>query len=212
MSIYLLFLAALLVFATLPSDFSSFSFLVLIAIALVFTLTYVHLSRKRKAREAKERIERDLRNKEQHQLHMQTKGSEINPIDWNIRRNHVLRRDGNKCTKCGSTKDLHVHHIVPRSKIIDHSESNLITLCVNCHAQEDGHGEKVITSHNVLKASTFGFKKIKGRKDYRCSKCGSAIGKGNESYVRQQGRFRGHWSSGGERICIDCIHKGRAFD
>ena len=43
---------------------------------------------------------------------------------------HVKKRDGNKCTSCGSVKKLHAHHI---GKSTNHSIKNLITLCPKCH-------------------------------------------------------------------------------
>ena len=48
-------------------------------------------------------------------------------------RREVLRRDGWRCQSCGSAKDLHVHHLVKRSKLGDDSADNLIALCANCH-------------------------------------------------------------------------------
>jgi len=53
--------------------------------------------------------------------------------EWRI---HALNRDKWKCKICGSTKFLHVHHIIPLSKnkklIID--RNNSVTLCKKCHA------------------------------------------------------------------------------
>ena len=37
------------------------------------------------------------------------------------------------CVACGSTDDLHHHHLVPRSKGGSDDEANLITLCTGCH-------------------------------------------------------------------------------
>jgi 5-methylcytosine-specific restriction endonuclease McrA len=45
----------------------------------------------------------------------------------------VLYRDGWRCQKCGSFINLQVHHIRPRSRLGDDTETNLITLCANCH-------------------------------------------------------------------------------
>ncbi len=55
---------------------------------------------------------------------------------YNELRNHVLVRDGWRCQSCGSTKNLQVHHLRPRSKLGDDSMNNLLTLCVTCHAQQ----------------------------------------------------------------------------
>jgi len=55
-------------------------------------------------------------------------------------RRKVKDRDGWKCTKCGSSEDLHAHHIIPwrqdQSKRFD--IDNGITLCCSCHAKEEG--------------------------------------------------------------------------
>ncbi len=51
-------------------------------------------------------------------------------------RKEIIERDGNKCTRCSSTKTLHVHHIVPwkESEELRFEPSNVITLCDVCHA------------------------------------------------------------------------------
>jgi 5-methylcytosine-specific restriction endonuclease McrA len=42
----------------------------------------------------------------------------------------VLRRDGYRCTSCGSTEDLEVHHVDPDG---GDRLSNLVTHCRRCH-------------------------------------------------------------------------------
>lgn len=60
------------------------------------------------------------------------------PEDWDRRRRKRLWRDGHECQSCGaSDRTLHVHHKTPVSEGGDHSQSNLITLCAECHA--DAH-------------------------------------------------------------------------
>jgi len=58
------------------------------------------------------------------------------PVYKRVRKN-VLKRDNHKCQmpECGSKKRLHVHHIQLWSKAtsLRFEESNLITLCRNCH-------------------------------------------------------------------------------
>jgi 5-methylcytosine-specific restriction endonuclease McrA len=51
-------------------------------------------------------------------------------------RGRVLVRDNWRCQKCGSPRNLQVHHKIPRSQSGDDSEFNLITLCSGCHSQE----------------------------------------------------------------------------
>lgn len=45
----------------------------------------------------------------------------------------VKTRDGEACRKCGSTKRLNVHHIVPWRYTHDDGTFNLITLCASHH-------------------------------------------------------------------------------
>lgn len=61
------------------------------------------------------------------------------PDDWDARRRRVYKRDNHSCQNCGrrggrgGNQELHAHHIVPKSKGGTHQESNLITLCKDCH-------------------------------------------------------------------------------
>jgi len=50
-------------------------------------------------------------------------------------RGRVLDRDGNSCRNCGSSDDLHLHHIVPLSNGGNHIESNCVVLCSSCHSR-----------------------------------------------------------------------------
>jgi len=50
----------------------------------------------------------------------------------------VLERDGWRCPKCGSLKDLQVHHKVRRSQQGHDALANLVTLCAYCHMAEHG--------------------------------------------------------------------------
>ncbi len=45
----------------------------------------------------------------------------------------VLERDGWRCQTCGSMTNLEVHHAQFRSHQGDDAETNLITLCAQCH-------------------------------------------------------------------------------
>lgn len=53
-------------------------------------------------------------------------------------REKVLKRDGYKCTQCGTTENLHIHHKdrTGSSPKPNNAPDNLVTLCVNCHAAE----------------------------------------------------------------------------
>ena len=50
----------------------------------------------------------------------------------------VLERDGWRCRKCGSMKDLQIHHNIKRSQQGNDSLQNLVTLCAYCHMAEHG--------------------------------------------------------------------------
>jgi 5-methylcytosine-specific restriction endonuclease McrA len=50
----------------------------------------------------------------------------------------VLERDGWRCRKCGSLKDLQVHHRIRRSQQGHDALGNLVTLCAYCHMAEHG--------------------------------------------------------------------------
>jgi 5-methylcytosine-specific restriction endonuclease McrA len=51
---------------------------------------------------------------------------------------HVLRRDGWRCQACGSRERLEVHHLQFRSLSGNDDETNLITLCTDCHRHAHG--------------------------------------------------------------------------
>lgn len=57
----------------------------------------------------------------------------------------ILERDGYKCQICGGTDRLEVHHIKPQAKGGKHFPANLITLCLDCHLDENwfGHNHKM---------------------------------------------------------------------
>jgi 5-methylcytosine-specific restriction endonuclease McrA len=61
-------------------------------------------------------------------------------IMYSGNREKVLKRDGYKCTKCGSSKSLVVHHKdetgisrVKDTDLINNEFENLITMCRSCH-------------------------------------------------------------------------------
>lgn len=45
---------------------------------------------------------------------------------------------GHRCERCGSTINLHPHHIIPRSAGGGDEDDNLLTLCFRCHVGDDG--------------------------------------------------------------------------
>ena len=72
--------------------------------------------------------------------------------NWENKRNEILDRDSEqcRCCNCSDLEKLHVHHIRPAREFGAHdskiktnyqkmnSESNLITLCISCHASFEG--------------------------------------------------------------------------
>lgn len=50
---------------------------------------------------------------------------------WPGTRRQVLKRDGWRCTSCGSPFSLHVHH--RNGNRNDDRMENLVTLCSHCH-------------------------------------------------------------------------------
>lgn len=55
---------------------------------------------------------------------------------WQAARLAALARDNYHCQRCGASdrSQLDVHHQLPRSLRVDHSLTNLVTLCDGCHA------------------------------------------------------------------------------
>ena len=55
------------------------------------------------------------------------------PSNWDEFRQSVLRRDKFRCGNCRTSRNLDVHHIVPRVQGGTDQINNLKTLCLNCH-------------------------------------------------------------------------------
>jgi 5-methylcytosine-specific restriction endonuclease McrA len=53
-----------------------------------------------------------------------------------LSRQHVFKRDGNKCVYCGSGKDLTLDHVLPKSRGGKTSWTNLVTACRICNARK----------------------------------------------------------------------------
>jgi len=52
--------------------------------------------------------------------------------DWRKKRNKVIRRDGFRCSICGSEKLLEVHHLTYDHVFVE-KLTELVTLCSHCH-------------------------------------------------------------------------------
>lgn len=59
---------------------------------------------------------------------------------WQSLAMEAKKRDGFRCTKCGATSSLQVHHVIPLSRGGHNMLANLTTLCYNCHSNSPGHG------------------------------------------------------------------------
>lgn len=63
---------------------------------------------------------------------------DLKALEWKSKRLKILNRDEYKCVKCGSTKNLQVHHIKYLSghKPWEYADKLLVTLCRECHYKE----------------------------------------------------------------------------
>lgn len=182
----------------------------IILIAAIACWLYVRFAKRVRERELVESTLRWKAAMAQREAHIAdlvktTHSHQRHPDDWELRREFVLKRDGHRCTKCGATSNLQVHHVVPRSRHIDHSASNLITLCVHCHAREDGHGEGLIKSQAAMRAHRLRYDPRKSRKNYTCSGCGRVIPKGSISYAKRPELLYGRWIASRKRLCESCM-------
>jgi 5-methylcytosine-specific restriction endonuclease McrA len=53
-----------------------------------------------------------------------------------VNRREVLRRDRHSCQYCGSTRNLTLDHVIPRSKGGKHSWDNVVTACERCNSKK----------------------------------------------------------------------------
>ena len=53
-----------------------------------------------------------------------------------VNRREVLRRDKHTCQYCGSTKQLTLDHIIPRSKGGKHTWDNVVIACERCNSRK----------------------------------------------------------------------------
>ncbi len=62
---------------------------------------------------------------------------------WKAAREAVRARDGHQCTRCGSSVQLEVHHVVAlEDGGAAYDPANLVTLCANCH-RDAGSGQQL---------------------------------------------------------------------
>lgn len=58
----------------------------------------------------------------------------------------IYKRDGHKCQYCGSTKELTIDHIIPRSRGGEDSWENLVVACMSCNTRK---GDKLLEDTNL---------------------------------------------------------------
>ncbi len=51
-------------------------------------------------------------------------------------RHNIFKRDGGACQYCGTTKDLTLDHVIPRSKGGKSTWTNLVTACKKCNSNK----------------------------------------------------------------------------
>ncbi len=56
-----------------------------------------------------------------------------------LTRHNIFKRDNNECQYCGTTKDLTLDHLIPKSKGGKSSWKNLVSACKRCNAQKGNH-------------------------------------------------------------------------
>lgn len=59
--------------------------------------------------------------------------------DWKATSTETIKMGGKRCSDCGSSDRLQVHHIIPLSKGGTNHPFNLIVLCHNCHEKRHRH-------------------------------------------------------------------------
>lgn len=75
---------------------------------------------------------------------------------WAENRTLVLERDKRTCRDCGKPPrpgEAHVHHLVPRAAGGDDSLSNLVSLCISCHAARHPNLQMSLARRAVLRSS-----------------------------------------------------------
>ena len=88
----------------------------------------------------------------------------LNDLRWKKKRKRILKRDGYKCTVCGSNKDLCVHHTFyysDRRPPWNYPDESLLTACAICHVNFHIHSETEIREHKKVKSKN---KRIRKKK------------------------------------------------
>jgi len=72
---------------------------------------------------------------------------------WIAKRNRILKRDGYKCTSCGSKDDLRVHHTyyINNLALWSYPDESLLTVCNKCHYEYHLTHENIILKRHPHK-------------------------------------------------------------
>jgi 5-methylcytosine-specific restriction endonuclease McrA len=62
-------------------------------------------------------------------------------------RSMIYKRDGHKCQYCGSTKELTIDHIIPRSRGGQDTWENLVVACMPCNTRKS---DKLLEDTNLV--------------------------------------------------------------
>lgn len=111
---------------------------IIIVLSILFTILVVKNENKKDKQLLERKKERIIYNdfidsykKESKKLEYQ---EYLNSPHWKETRLKALKRAGNRCQLCSSTKDLNVHHNTYKNK--GHEDLNdLVVLCRKCHAK-----------------------------------------------------------------------------
>lgn len=66
----------------------------------------------------------------------------------------IRERDGWRCSRCGRSGDLDVHHRFPRSGGTDESAANRVSLCRFCHSWAHRHPADATEEGWIVRADT----------------------------------------------------------
>ena len=102
-----------------------------ISVFLEFALEYYELLSPRK------RALFSLSDRQKEILHEENDRGSNPQLPYPIRR-YVIERDEHKCQYCGTTENLCVDHIIPRSKGGSNDFCNLVTACLSCNSKKGG--------------------------------------------------------------------------
>ena len=70
---------------------------------------------------------------------------------WKAKRGEILERDGHKCTQCGNTHRLSVHHnFYDDINPWEYKNEDLVTLCNECHKEYHRQNRNIYTNYNLL--------------------------------------------------------------